>query len=142
MSDLKHLIHSTADQACQSFAERAGDSLDYSQASLAMIDEMMDEFAAMAADMPVDARQGLVQIMGCYTMAVADKTFEGEFLWDERSEQPVFVVGEPEYHIAFKSFDKIAARLVGNVDSKVQTLFNEFAEKCRSAETGDKFEFA
>ena len=74
-----------ADSVCSSAARLVelcghrgtGAALDYSQASLAVVEEMADEAARCAATLSPDQVTGLVQDMGCYILEVGRREFDG-----------------------------------------------------------------
>ena len=115
-----------------------GAALDYSQASLAVVEEMADEAARCAATLSPDQVTGLVQDMGCYILEVGRREFGGEYRWHDERDQPVLVVGEPAFHVAMITWDKVRGRLGGDEADNLPFFYDGFAERVRRAAPGTR----
>lgn len=78
-----------------------GAALDYSRASLTIVEQMAAEAIQWRATLSADQFRNLAQNMGCYLLEVGRHEFGGQYLWHEPRHQPVLVVGEPSFHLAF-----------------------------------------
>ncbi|MCR8959735.1 hypothetical protein M0765_018920 [Variovorax sp. S2] len=98
----------------------------------------MEEILAEAAHQSLksQAREALVELLGCYILEVGFREFGGKWSWYEKGTQPVLVVGEPEFHVAMMSFDKVRGRLSGDVGDNIPFFYAGFSERARSAEPG------
>jgi len=136
MSDLQTQIKEKAELAVSQFQKRAGGRLDYSEGSLAMVEEMLDEAAQYTSQMDQEEIDGLVQLMGSYILEVAHKNHGGSFYWHEQKDQPVLVVGEPSYRVAIITFDKVRSRLNGDKADNIVFFYQGFADRVRKATKG------
>lgn len=64
-------------EACQN---RAHGRLDYSEDSLAVIEELLDEASAFTGDMSEEQLDDLAQQFGCYILEVGRRTCGGRYL--------------------------------------------------------------
>ncbi|MBV9790965.1 MAG: hypothetical protein JOZ51_22415 [Chloroflexi bacterium] len=138
MSDgLTQEVARAADQLIATLQERTSGSLDYSEGSLAVIEELLDEASNFAGDMSPEQLQGLSQDFGCYILEVARREFGGRYAWFEQRDQPVLVVGEPAFRVALLAWDKVKGRLSGDKADNIPFFYSGFAERARRATPGD-----
>jgi hypothetical protein len=138
MNDLETAVSRMAEQAVLMVMDRTGQTLDFSEASLGLIEETLDEAAQYFPSLPEDEARKLVQSFGCYLLEVGRRTFGGTYLWFEQREQPVLVVGEPNFHVAIITWDKVKGRLGGDQADNVPFFFEGFAQRVRGAEAGTR----
>lgn len=136
MDDLAQHIADTAARAVATLRERSNDALDYSEISLAVVEEMLAEASQYLTKMPEEQVDGLVQLLGCYLLEVGRREFGGRYCWHDGRNQPVLVVGEPEYRVAMIAFDKIRGRLSGDVGDNIPFFYEGFAGRARTATPG------
>jgi hypothetical protein len=133
---LTHEVTSAAEQLIATLQERSGGSLNYSEASLAVVEELLDEAADFAGEMSPEQLQSLAQGFGCYILEVARREFGGRYAWFEQRDQPVLVVGEPAFRVALLAWDKVKGRLSGDKADNIPFFYTGFAERARRAEPG------
>ena len=111
------------------------DRLDYSEASLAVIEEMLAE----AAEYGVTEEQAtnIAQQIGCYVLEVGRRNHGGRYVWYEARNAPVLLVGEPEFRVAMLTWDKTRARLSGDEADNIPFFYEGFARRARTAGAGD-----
>ena len=136
MNAILEEVTAAAERAVVSLQARAGGRLDFSIASLAVVDEMLVEVSAYVADLDEAVVTGLVQQLGCYVLEVGRRAFGGEYFWHEEGEQPILVVGEPAAHVALMTWSKVVGRLTGDEGDDIVFFFNGFAEKAADPEPG------
>jgi hypothetical protein len=90
--------------------ENAG-TLDYSEASLERVEDMLEEAAAYAEGMTPEEITMLVQSFGCYILEVGRRSLGGHYKWHEKRNQPVLVVGEPDFRVAMITWNKVGVGL-------------------------------
>ena len=73
MSSLEKQVHEKARLAVDQLQERAGGCLNYSEASLEAIEDILDEAAQYADEMEHSNVDALVQLIGSSILAVAHK---------------------------------------------------------------------
>jgi hypothetical protein len=137
LQEIQYIVY----QAISSFQERADGKLDFSEASLLVVDEMLTEASAFHAELTDVHAKLLVEYLGCYILEVAHRQFGGVYYWHDARNQPILVVGEPEAHIALLAWDKVRGRLMGNATDNIPFFFSVFAEQARMPLPGEKLVF-
>ncbi len=127
-------VQINAASAVKQLQGRAGGRLDYSPASLQAVEEMLAEASSQA--LRPEAREALIELLGCYILEVGFREFGGKWSWFEERKQPVLIVGEPEFHVAMIAFDKVRGRLSGDAGDNIPFFYEGFAERARKAEPG------
>lgn len=77
--------------------------LNYSDASLAIVEEMLVETSPFVGELMSDQLETLAQDFGCYILEVGRRTFGGKYYWHDQRDQPVLAVGEPVFRMARSS---------------------------------------
>ena len=113
-----------------------GAPLDYSEASLAAVDEALGQAEGWGEEMTAEQLENLARAFGCYVLEVARRQFGGRYCWFERRDAPVLVVGEPAFRIALLTLDQVRGRLSGDVAYNIPFLYDGFAERVRHAKPG------
>jgi hypothetical protein len=127
-----------AELAVTQFQKRAGGRLDYSEKSLGAIEEMLDEAAQYSKQMPQTEVTALVELMGSYILAVAHRKYGGTLQWHGGRSQPTLVVGEPKFHVALMTFDKVRARVSGDKADNIVFFYEGFSSRVKSATPGTR----
>src|SRR5262245_34062468 len=136
MDDLAGQIASAAAKAVEMSEVMSYGQLDYTEASLAVLEKMAEEVAAYHGDMTPDQRETAAQDFGCYILEVARLKFVGRFAWFEQRNQPVLVVENPGVRVALMTWDKAGGRLGGDPADNLPFFYEGFAERVRRAEPG------
>ncbi|MBN6207464.1 hypothetical protein JYK21_13400 [Ralstonia pickettii] len=138
MDELLQEVERLAAKALTDFNDRAEGRLDFSEASLQIVEEMLAEAALYRQDLEVDVIEGLVTRFGCYILEVGRRQFGGTYSWLEERSQPVLVVREPEAHIALMTWDRVRGRISGDAGDNIPFFFEGFAQRARTAPTGTR----
>jgi hypothetical protein len=136
MKQLAQQVVDKAERAVDQLRDRSNDTLDYSESSLAVVEEMLAEATEFVEESPAEQIEALVKMLGSYVLEVGRREFGGTYYWHEGRDQPVLVVGEPDYKIAILAFDKVRGRLSGDEEDSIPFFYQGFAERARSAEPG------
>jgi hypothetical protein len=136
MNELASAVGEKAALAVAQFQERAGGKLDYSVKSLEMVEEMLSEASSYRAEMSQKDQKAIVELFGSYILMIAHKQYGGSFFWDDERDQPVLVVGEPKFHVAILTFNKVRGRLGGNKADNIPFFYAGFAERAGEAKPG------
>lgn len=128
-------VRRTAENAVM-LASESGGTLDYSEESLVVIDELLDEASDFVDEMSADAVRSLTESVGCYVLEVGRRAFGGRYLWYEQRDAPVLVVGEPKFRVAMLTWDTVRGRLSGDTSDSIPFLYKGFAQRVRSATDG------
>jgi hypothetical protein len=136
MNAILEEVVAAAERAVTSLQQRAGGRLDFSIASVGVVDEMLVEVSGYVADLDETVVTGLVQQLGCYVLEVGRRAFGGEYFWHDEGEQPILVVGEPDAHVALMTWSKVTGRLTGDVGDDIVYFFDGFAQKAEHPAAG------
>ncbi|MFL6629670.1 MAG: hypothetical protein ACJ8G1_24755 [Vitreoscilla sp.] len=141
MNAIHEEVVATAERAVGALQERAGGRLDWSVASVAVVDEMLVEVSGYVADLDEAVVTSLVQQLGCYVLEVGRRACGGTYFWHEEGEQPVLVVGEPEAHVALMAWSKVTGRITGDEGDDIVFFFDGFVAKAAQPEPGSNLLF-
>lgn len=136
MDDLFQQVVDKAERAVAQLSDQSNAALDYSESSLSAVETMLTEAAGLTGQMPDGQIDGLVRILGSYVLEVGRREFGGKYYWFEEREQPVLVIGEPDYKIAVLAFDKVRGRLFRDQAETLPYFYQRFAESVRTADSG------
>jgi hypothetical protein len=137
MDKLANEVALAAARAVSISKDRNGTPLDFSEASLALVEEMLEECSAAVDEMTPKQLEMLVEDFGCYILEVGRKEFGGRYYWFDQREQPVLVVGEPAFRVAMITWDKVRGRLKGDKADNIPFFYAGFAQRARQAKPGD-----
>jgi hypothetical protein len=113
---------------------RGGGVLDYTEASLLVVEEILAEAAEY--ELTANEVRMLSEDFGCYILEVGRRALGGVYYWHAR-EQPILVVGEPAFHLGIMSWGKVRGRLSGDAGDNIPFFFQGFARRARQATPGD-----
>ena len=136
MNEFEDQIADNAERAVDQLRDRSSDSLDYSESSLSVVEDILAEASDFVDQMPEDQVEALVQLLGSYIFEVGRREFGGKYYWHDGRDQPVLVVGEPDYKIAILTFDKVRGRLSGDEADNIPFFYQGFATRARNPEPG------
>ena len=136
MDELSDQITRAAEKAVALCEARGGNRLDYSEPSLAVVEEMLVEAGQWLSEMTPKETATLVEDCGCYVLEVARREFGGRYLWHDGREQPVLVVGESAFRVAIITWDKVRGRLGGDAGDNPPFFYAGFARRARQAVPG------
>lgn len=126
----------TAKRAVDTFHDRSNGGLDFSEASLSIVEDMLAEASGYAEEMPQSQISSLVQLLGCYILEAARTQYGGEYAWLDDTRGPVLVVGAPETHIAIATWSKVRGRLSGDPADNIPFFYQGFSDLARTLPTG------
>ena len=138
MAELLDQITRAAGKAVAMSEDRGGGQLDYSEASLTVVEELVIEAGRWLAEMTPEQVSTAVEDFGCYVLEVARREFGGRYQWYDGRHQPVLVVGEPTFHVAMMTWDKVRGRLGGDAADNLAFFYAGFAERARQAVPGTR----
>jgi hypothetical protein len=134
VNEIAEQIARAAEDAVAFCRSRGG--LDYSENSLAVVEETLAEAADFVTDLDSDQAVGFIQDFGCYILEVGRREFGGRYLWHADRDQPVLVVGEPTFRVALLAWDKVRGRLGGDKGDNIPFFYAGFADRARQATPG------
>ncbi len=136
MNDIGEQVQHWSAQAIKAYQERAGGQLDYSKKSLEIVEEMLAEAAGYITTKDPAPIRALVERFGSYILETARAEFGGKYGWYDARNQPVLIVGEPEFRLAIITWDKVRGRLDGKEGHNIPFFYDGFATQVRSADPG------
>src|SRR5688572_10758119 len=99
MAEILKEISKAAKRAVKMSRDRGGAVLDYAEASIVVVEEILAEAAEYSSEMTEEQLRTLAEDFGCYVLEIARKAYGGAYAWHDR-DLPVLVVGEPVFHVA------------------------------------------
>ena len=135
MSDLTTDIKLSAEATVALIGERPSGPLDFSEASLSVVEAILDEASQYYDDPRAPEAENLVTGLGNYILEVARRNHGDIYRWMPPG-QPVLVFGEPSCHIAITTWEKVRGRLSGDLADNIPFFYEGFAERARKAEPG------
>ena len=136
MDTLEQQVADKAERAVDQLRDRSNDSLDYSESSLTVVEEILAEASAFIDEVPDDQIDAMVQMLGSYVLEVGRREFGGKYYWHDGRDQPVLVVGEPDFKIAILTFDKVRGRFSGDDADNIAFFYRGFVDCARRAVSG------
>lgn len=110
--------------------------LDYSEASLETVEELLAEAAEHSEGLGEEQVSNIAQQFGCYVLEVGRRAHGGRYVWHEGRAAPVLLVGEPDYRVAMLTWDKTRGRLSGDEADNIPFFYAGFAGRVRTASPG------
>ena len=134
--DINEQIAQVAAQVVETCTPEDSVRLDYSEASLAVLDAIIEDASDFFDEMTTEQQETLVENFGCYLLEVARREFGGEYQWFEQRDQPVLVVERSDFRAALIAWDKVQGRLAGDPADNIPFFYSGFAECVRNAQPG------
>jgi hypothetical protein len=123
---------------CVDFFGARFDGFDYSEASLAVVEELLGEASDYFQNMDRNRQEQIVQQVGSYVLEVARRNFGGQYFWYNSRNQPILVIGLPDFEVSLLAWDKVRGRLSNGPEDNIEFFFKGYAERVRNAKPGDK----
>lgn len=96
------------------------DQLDYSRASLDLVDEILDGFSAQDDPLPSD----LHFQASAYICEVARREFGGRYLAGDESNPVVLVIGESDFQVGVMVMGKVAGRVTNGPEDSIPFFYD------------------
>lgn len=139
-TDLHSLINRRAEEFRTFYSERFADQLNYQFRSLPLVDTILKEAINSAAG--ADRLQWLSVYGGAYLYKIASlRVSSFQYIWYHPLEQPLMVVGAPDYRISLLAQEAVSQRLAVFRDITLQQLFINFETALVYAKKGDDMLF-
>lgn len=138
--DFASLINRRAEDFRAFYAERFGEKLNYQYKSLYLIDTIVGEARMSAAT--IDRKQWLATHAGAYVYRVASlRVAHFQYLWYHPLDQPMMVVGMPDYRITLLGQQAVQQRLEAIFEPTLFQLYTNFEHALVYAKPGDDLLF-
>jgi hypothetical protein len=132
--DFEMQVAGFAQQAVDATRDRGRGVLDYSEESLKIIEEMLEEISVSGSSAKAES---MATIFGSYILEIGRRQFGGRYCWYQKGNQPVLVVGEPRFRIAIITLDRVRGRMRGDRADNIPFFFDGFSSSVRKAKPGD-----
>jgi hypothetical protein len=132
--DFAKQVAGFAEQAVDAARDRGRGVLDYSEESLKIVEDMLEEISVSGAGAKAES---MATIFGSYILEVGRRQFGGRYCWYQKGNQPVLVVGEPRFRIAIITLDRVRSRMRGDRADNIPFFFDGFSSGVRKAKPGD-----
>ena len=119
MDALLRDVQLAAERAVSMSQSRPGGTLDYSISSFSPIEEMLAKAHQYVGDLGASEIDGLVSSVGNYLLESARRAMGGTYNWFSDKKQPVLIVGEPDFHVALATWDKVRGQLMGDAGDNI-----------------------
>src|SRR5690606_26070750 len=120
-------IQECAEAAVEQLQALAGGKLDYSPESLTIVEELLEE--ASSQWLSKESREALIELLGCYILEVGMREHGGRYGYLTARQQPVLIVGEPNFVVSMITFDKVRGRLSGDLADHIPFFYEGFSER-------------
>jgi hypothetical protein len=107
--------------------------LDYSQQSLIVLDRLLDDYSQQWKDLSSEKKNEVVTNASSYILWVACRQYGGNFYWSEEEQQPVLVIGEPDYRVATMPQNKVSSRIEQGDSHNIIIYYRKIAESIQQA---------
>jgi hypothetical protein len=131
-------VQSAAERAVSMSQSRTGGTLDYSISSFPLVEDMLAEAHQYVGELGASEVDGLVSSVGSYLLETVRRATGGTYNWFADKKQPVLIVGEPDFHVALATWDKVRGRLMGDVGDNIPFHMSGFLDRTRQALPGDR----
>ncbi len=115
MGQLNDDIVGTANSFAENFSDKG--NFDYSINSLAEVDDLLDEMSDYALD--EDAIYNIYTMVGSYVFETARRNYGGKYYWIQEEKQPILIVGEPDFSVAIKAWEKVRDRIEKGAEDNI-----------------------
>lgn len=96
-----------------------GSKLDYSAASLALVDQVLDDFHRLNSPLPDD----LHFLTSAYVFEVARHEFGGRYLRGDAEDPFVLVIGEGDAEVGFCVMSKVRSRTINGPEDNIPFFY-------------------
>ena len=128
MGQLIDDIVETANSFADNFRDKG--NFDYSINSLVEVDDLLDEISDYVMD--EDAIYNIYTMIGSYVFETARRNYGGKYYWMQDEQQPILVIGEPDFSVSIRAWEKVKSRVEKGVEDNIPFYIkglNEHIEK-------------
>ncbi len=124
MSQLMNDVMETAKNFAENFSDRG--NFDFSIKSLEEVDDLLEEMSEYTID--DDTMCNMCTMVGSYVFETARRNVAigGSYYWMEEEEQPILVVGEPDFSVAIKAWEKVKKRFENGEEDNIPFYIDGF----------------
>ena len=138
LDEFSQELFNNAEACVEQFKDRFGNGLDFTEKSLKLVDEILDELSDFYPEMEEVQQKSIINSIGSYIFEVARRNFGGKYFWFDQRNQPILVTGQPNFEISIIVFDKVEGRIINGKEDSIPYFFEGYSERVRNAKGGDK----
>ncbi len=105
---------------------------------LSLVEQMLAEAHQYVGELGATEIDGLVGSLGNYLLESVRRAKGGTYKWFADKRQPVLIVGEPDFHVALATWDKVRGRLMSDVGDNIPFHMSGFLDCAHQARPGDR----
>lgn len=124
-------------EACVSKFDDRFKGLDFTENSLKIIDDILEEVSDFYEEMPELQQKSIIDSIGSYIFEVARRNYGGKYFWYDQRNQPILVTGKPNFEISIIVFDKVEGRILNGEEDNIPYFFKGYSERVKNAKDGD-----
>lgn len=98
-------------------------SLDFSIGSLMQVDTVLKNAGEMLSYQQDAVIENSAYAMGCYIFEVARRIYGGNYYWHEKLNQPILVIGEPDFAVSCLAVEKAKDRILNSMEEHLIFYF-------------------
>lgn len=134
MATIDQLIEQNAIQASTDFQWATQVPLDFTEASLQGVEEVLD--AAHKGRVNEATRNSMINLLGSYVLHTAKTLNGGAYQMFEERPQPLLVCGLPNYSVGFLAMEKVAGRINGDEGDNIPFFYGGLVRAIERATPG------
>ena len=81
------------------------------------VDDLLDEMSDYELD--EETIYNIYTMVGSYVFETARRNYGGKYYWIQEEQQPILVVGEPDFSVSIKAWEKVQGRLEKGVEDNI-----------------------
>ena len=124
-----------ANNAVIEFRKPSQDRLDFSEASLTIVEEILEELSDFIDSIAANEIENIVNLFSCYVLEVARREYGGQYCWHESEKAPMLVVKKYKSRISIMTVAKVRNRLLGDTADNIPFFYRGFADRIKQQET-------
>lgn len=111
-------------------------NLDFSVASLQILDKVIDDNRAFYKQGDDETKRKMIIRIGAYIFEVARQNYGGVYFWYNRLDQPILVTGQPEFEMSLLAYERTKLRFENmREEDNIPTFFNQYVEGVKNKRT-------
>ncbi|NMH87758.1 hypothetical protein [Flavivirga algicola] len=118
----------TSERLISSFNEDVGYGLDYSEASLKILDEnILSLFYDNKDHVSPDMKEDIIAQAGSYIFEVVRRYYGGKYYWHDKLNQPILIVNNSNSQIKVLAFEEVKKRIEYGNEYNIPSFFKTYS---------------
>ncbi len=133
IKSLEKQILAAAEESVQHYHGLGKSGLDFTLNSVSVIEQLLAELQSQNGQMSTQDLDDAVNRLGSYVLEMGRQNFGGHIYWFDSLQQPILIVGEPQFRISFMPLDRIRAHIEGSYNENFMEYYQEFLSRVQQA---------